>query len=261
MQGNPERTLKERVVPFSSRRTIVKKKNNNMSYDVRRNHRDAPLPSPHKYAGEVAPPTTHVSTNAVSGFTGHLPGVANTIGARFPTTVKMSKSYTDGRARARATEPRLPNGLGRTAVAPTIPPDTDRWGNFTMPHSLTQELANVYLQALHPSVGLDATRGVGRLEGQRDPPPPPPAESFSGAIIALREKPKAGAPVHIQGYTGYRQNVKDLFGDSFHRTELKATVHNAESLERPSAALGRGTYEAVNFSAPRNNRAPLVENH
>lgn len=212
------------------------------------------------FAGEEIPAIpSHHSTDTITGFTGYLPGIANTIGVRFPTQVKMSKSYVTDLERQRAGKPKPPTG--KFASAPPVPPNSDRWGNFIMPNTVNQQLANTYLEALHPETPLDKSHGVG-IPLNRSPSRSPmsqssPKRDFGDSLITAdpaKLERKASAPRRVQGYTGFRPKVSDLFGESFNRIELKsASPTPFVAMQRiPNSSLPKEmTYEALNYSPPR----------
>jgi hypothetical protein len=222
-------------------------------FDMQQRPAHFPISAGKPYAGEVSgpQPNIHRSTDAISGFSGNLPGIANTIGVRYPTQVKMSQSYVAERERITAGKPKAP--MGRNAVAPAVPQDSDRWGNFIQPKTVNQQLANTYLEAVHGKP-LDTTYGVGR-------PLNPVAKRKAVALpnnyggnlsVADPTKYTAEAPPRIMGYSGFRPKVGELFGESFNRIENKAAVGGPQiALQRThtsSSTPGRTTYESLIYA-------------
>lgn len=170
-------------------------------------------------------PEPYRSSNAISGFTGYLPGLQNTIGASFPTMTKMSRSTADEQRRVLEQSPK--RGTGQKATPPPIPPDTDAWGNYKPPKEATRELANLYTSAVHGEDYPSKNRSQ-----QREPQGP----GASPLTHSPSRKQPPQAPPRVAGYTGYRPQQCDRFGVSWNRAETRAGAAPA-------------SYEQANFSA------------
>eukprot|EP00667_Euglena_gracilis_P024883 EG_transcript_28873 len=165
-----------------------------------------------------------IASGCVAGYTGHLPGCAQTVGINWGMQKKISTGLLNAE--------RAPPSNGK---------HVDKWGytSFPLDASFKNHVTGLYISAMDPSGQAaerfnESVRHTEKLQSSSVKLPAIRNPVLAQCAIPPARKAEKAAPAKVVGWTGHRQSVHDNVGRTINAEFYEAEAY-ADYLPRGAA--------------------------